>query len=183
MNPNPVRLKLHRDQRELREQDLEREKLWVTAFTNRSRCGNGGDGDRGDGSSNQGCGCSLRLGGVQREPRKGCPELKYPGRQRATGGRASGSFLPEELRGRRGQVNCGLPRAAARGALIALQGVPLTLARRDATTRCPLLCHGSLHTRAQPGARRTTKWRPSDCDRAVHARPRRSGIAQTPATR
>ena len=33
MNPNPVRLKLHRDQRELREQDLEREKLRVTAFT------------------------------------------------------------------------------------------------------------------------------------------------------
>ena len=43
MNPNQVRLKLHRDQRELREEDLEREELRVTAFTEVPKCGNGGN--------------------------------------------------------------------------------------------------------------------------------------------
>ena len=61
MNPNQVRLKLHGNKGEPREQELEKEELRVTAFTNRPRCGNGCDGDGGDGSSNQDCGCSLEL--------------------------------------------------------------------------------------------------------------------------
>ena len=57
MNPKQVRLKLHRDQRGLSEEELEREEHWTTAFTEDQSCGNGGDGDWSDGSSKQGCEC------------------------------------------------------------------------------------------------------------------------------
>ena len=43
VNANGVRDKLHRTKMKLREQEIWKEKLGVTAFTEPPKCGNGGD--------------------------------------------------------------------------------------------------------------------------------------------